>query len=49
MVDKKVEDIFKKYGKKLEQEVSQDLDAYSNFSKDYTTFKAEMAPELNRF
>jgi hypothetical protein len=49
MVDKKVEDIFKKYGKKLDQEVSQDLDAYSNFSKDYTTFKAEMAPELNRF
>jgi len=48
-MDKKVEDIFNKYGKKLDQEVKGDLEAYGNFSKDYATFKAEMAPDLNRY
>jgi hypothetical protein len=44
-----VEDIFRKYGNKLDRETKQDLETSGNFSKDYKTFKSEMAPELNRY
>ena len=49
MIDKKIEEIFQKYGKKIDQEVKHDIETYENFSKDYAKFKSEMAPDLNRF
>ncbi len=44
-----VEDIFKKYGSKIEQRMKGFNSKKINFSKDYVKFKSEMAPEVSRY
>lgn len=45
---KEVDEIFKKYGKKLSDEIRSD-EPIGNFSKEYATFKKEISPDLSRF
>jgi len=42
------EEIFQKYGRKLEQEVNTEVDVGS-FSKEYLQFKQDMMPQLSRY
>ncbi len=52
MDDKNLEDIYKKYGKKLGESVDttkQPGKSKENFSKEYTSFKQEMMPRLSRY
>ncbi len=44
-----VKDILSKYGRQIDQEIGNSEINVSEFSKDYQTFKAEMAPELTRY
>ena len=43
-----VDEIFQKYGKKLEKEVNMEVDV-SGFSKEYIQFKEDMMPQLSRY
>ncbi len=47
----KVDDIFKKYSRKIENEIHTDpfLGKQKDFSREYLQFKREMAPELSRY
>ncbi len=55
MVDSKnskIEEIFRKHGAKIEQQINQfdsSSSASSSFSKEYSKFKEEMAPEFTRY
>ena len=44
-----VEEIFKKYGRKIDQQIGQESVQEKDFSKEYLEFKREMAPELSRY
>jgi hypothetical protein len=48
MVNKKVEDILKKYGGRISQEIDSDLKV-GDMSKEYVQFKQDMLPELTKF
>jgi len=47
MVD--VEDIFKKYSRKIKSEIESEPSITGDFSREYLQFKKEMAPELSRY
>lgn len=49
MTARKVEDIFKRYGRKLESEVSAEKIDVGGFSREYLQFKEDMMPQLSRF
>lgn len=42
-----VDEILRKYGKKIESEI--ETDSEESFSREYLTFKREMAPEISRY
>jgi MFS family permease len=42
-----VDDIFRKYGSKIEQQIQTSKIQNVDYSRDYSTFKKEMAPELD--
>ena len=44
-----VDEIFQKYGKKIEQQMHKDSFVSGDFSREYLQFKREMAPELSRY
>ncbi|MDO8623577.1 MAG: hypothetical protein Q7R52_04995 [archaeon] len=44
-----IKDIFKKYGVKIDEQISSTNLSKINFSQEYLTFKQEMAPELSRY
>jgi len=44
-----VDEIFKKYGRKLEQEINTEKINVDKFSKEYLQFKKDMLPELSRY
>ena len=44
-----VDDILRKYGKKIEGQISNSSSIGSSYSKEYLTFKQEMSPELTRY
>jgi len=46
--DPRIEEIFKKYGARLEQKMNS-FDSSSEFSQEYSKFKEEMAPEFTRY
>ena len=46
---RKVEDIFKKYGKKLEQDVRTEKIHVGQVSREYLQFKKDMLPELSKY
>jgi len=50
--DSKIEEIFRKHGAKIEQQMNSfnsSSNNSSNFSKEYSLFKQEMAPEFTRY
>lgn len=50
MAGMNIDDIFKKYSRKIEQEIQSDnFLGGSDFSREYLQFKREMAPELSRY
>ena len=49
MVKLTTRDILKKYGSKIESQMKTDVPSNSNYSREYTRFKAEMAPQLTRY
>ena len=53
MADKRpsVDDVLRKYGSKIESQIktSKSQEVSSDWSREYVTFKNEMAPELNRY
>lgn len=44
-----VDDILKKYGSKIESQIKTDSSRKINYSKEYLTFKEEMAPEFTKY
>ena len=49
-MDKDIKDILKKYGNKIEQSIgTTKLNSRKEFSREYTTFKGEMSPELSTY
>lgn len=49
MVDSNVNDILKKYGSKIESQIKSDSVGVSDYSREYSQFKSEMAPTLSRY
>ncbi len=46
---KEVEEIFRKYGRKLDKEVGTSIDSGADYSKEYLQFKKDMRPSLSRY
>jgi len=46
---KEVDDIFQKYGRKLDEEVASEKIDTGEFSKEYLSFKQDMMPSLSRY
>ena len=44
-----INDIFKKYGRKIDEEVANDKSDVEGFSREFQTFKKEMFPELTSY
>ena len=44
-----VDELFAKYGKKIEKQIQADEAGEGDFSREYLQFKKEMAPDLSRF
>ncbi len=44
-----IDEIFRKYGRKLEQEINTERSDVGKFSKEYLQFKKDMLPELSRY
>jgi len=44
-----VKDILAKYGSKIESQIKAPKNSEGSYSKEYTSFKEEMSPELNRY
>jgi len=44
-----IDDVLKKYGSKIEGQIKTDSSENVNYSREYTTFKEEMDPALNRY
>ncbi|MFH1209615.1 MAG: hypothetical protein V1663_02400, partial [archaeon] len=49
MPDKKVEEILRKHGARIEEQINSSDFGKFDFSREYVKFKEEMAPELTRF
>ena len=47
--DTNVDDILKKYGRQIEDELNTDSTEDSNYSQSYLKFKKEMSPEISRY
>ena len=44
-----VEDVLRKHGARIEEQIETDNFANVNYSQNYIDFKREMAPELSRY
>ena len=44
-----VDEILRKYGSKIENQVKTDIPGGNRYSREYLTFKQEMVPEITRY